>query len=73
LWCKQLDLFSGGLVAIDGSECKAVNATERHLTYDKLTTLLPPIEQRVEGSLKALDGQDNQDAAGTPGGAIAAH
>jgi len=26
LWCKQLDLFAGELVAIDGSTCTAVNA-----------------------------------------------
>jgi transposase len=69
--CKQMDLVAGALVAIDGSKCKAVNAKARHCTQDKLTQLLQQIDQRVEGYLKDLDGQDNQDEAGTPGGAVA--
>ena len=71
LWCKQLDLFSGELVAIDGSKFKAVNAKERNFTQAKLKPLLQQIDQRVEDYLKELDGQDNQDEAGAPGGAIA--
>jgi transposase len=71
LWCKQLAVFAGELVAIDGSTFKAVNAQERNFTPDKLTKLLQQIDQRVEGYLKELDGQDNQDEAGTPGGAVA--
>jgi transposase len=71
LWCKQLDLFSGELVAIDGSKFKAVNAKERNFTQDKLKQLLQQIDQRVEDYLKELDGQDNQDEAGTPGGVVA--
>jgi transposase len=73
LLCKQLDLFAGELVAIDGSKFKAVNAKERNFTQDKLTTLLQRIDQRVEGYLKELDSQDNEDEAGTPGGAVAAN
>ena len=73
LWCKQLDLFAGALVAIDGRKFKAVNAKERHFTQDKLTKLLQQIDQRVEGYLKELDSQDHQEDAGTPGGAVAAH
>jgi transposase len=69
--CKQLDLFAGALVAIDGSKFKAVNAKERNFTPDKLKNLLQQIDQRVEGYLKELDCQDNQEDAGTPGGAVA--
>ena len=71
--CKQLDRFAGELVAIDGSKCKAVNAKERNVTRDKLTKLLAQIDQRIEGYLKDLDGQDTQEDAGTPGGAVADH
>ena len=71
LLCKQLDLFAGVLVAIDGSKFKAVNAKERNFTPDKLTKLLQQIDQRVEGYLQELDGQDNEDDAGTSGGAVA--
>jgi transposase len=69
--CKQLDLFAGALVAIDGSKFKAVNAKERNFTPDKLAKLLQQIDQHVEGYLQELDGQDHQDEAGTPGGAVA--
>jgi transposase len=68
--CKQLDLFAGTLVAIDGSKFKAVNAKERNFTADKLKNLLQQIDQRVEAYLKDLDGQDNEEDAGTPGGAV---
>jgi transposase len=71
LWCKQLDLFAGERVALDGSKCKAVNAKERHCTADKRTNLLQQIDQRVAGSLKDLEGQDNAEEAGTPGGTVA--
>ena len=71
--CQQRALFAGELVAIDGSKCKAVNAKARNVTPDKRTHLLEPIDQRVEGSLKELDGQDHQEEAGTPGGAVAAN
>ena len=69
--CKQLDLFAGALVAIDGSKFKAVNAKERNFTPAKLAKRLQQIDQRVEGYLQELDGQDHQDEAGTPGGAVA--
>jgi hypothetical protein len=71
LWCKQLARVAGELVASDGRPCKAVNAKERHFTQDKLTKLLQQSAQRVEASLKDLDGQDTQEEAGTPGGAVA--
>jgi transposase len=38
--CKQLDLFAGALMAIDGSQFNAVNAKERHYTRDTLKNLL---------------------------------
>jgi transposase len=69
--CTQLNLFAGELVAIDGSKCKAVNAKARNFTPDKLTKLLAQIDQRIEGYLQDLDGQDTQENAGTPGGAVA--
>jgi transposase len=71
--CTPLELCAGARVAIDGSQCTAVNAKERNCTRDQLPKLLAPIEQRIEGSRKALDGQDTPEEAGTPGGAVAAH
>jgi hypothetical protein len=72
LLCKQLDLFGGELVAIDGSKFRAVNAKGRHFTKAKLEQVIAQIGARVEGYLKALEAADDQDEAGTPGGARAA-
>ena len=36
-----------------------------------LAKLLQQIDQRIEGYRKDLDGQESQDEAGTPGGAVA--
>lgn len=58
-------------MAIDGSTGNAVNAQARHFTPDKLTKRLAQLDQRIEGSLQDLDGQDSQDDAGTPGGVVA--
>ena len=69
--CKQLALLAGALGAIDGRKCKAVNAKERTCTPDQLTPLLQPIDQRVAGDRKALDGQANPEEVETPGGAVA--
>ena len=71
--CKQLDLVAGELVAIDGRKFRAVNAKARNFTPDKRTKLLAQIDQRIEGYLQALDGQDPQEDAGPPGGAVADH
>jgi transposase len=46
---KPLDPFAGELVAIDGSQFKAVKANARNFTRDTLTTLLQQIDHRVEG------------------------
>lgn len=72
LLCKQLDLFGGELVAIDGSKFRAVNATGRNFTKATLAQLIAQIDARVEGYLKELEAADEQDEAGTPGGARAA-
>jgi len=73
VWWKPWDLFAGALLAIDGSKVKAVNAKECNVTLDKLTTLRQQIDQRLEGSCQDLDGQDIQEEAGPPGGAVADH
>jgi transposase len=71
LLCKQLDLFSGELVAIDGSKFKAVNAKERNFTRSKLQRLLPQIDERIEAYLQELERGDTEDDHGAPGGARA--
>jgi hypothetical protein len=45
---KPLALLAGALVAMDGSTCKAVHATERHVTRDQLQRRRGPSDQRGE-------------------------
>jgi hypothetical protein len=71
LLCKQLDLFSGELVAMDGSKCKAVHAKERHCTQSKLQRLLPQIEAQIEGDLKERERGETEEEHGPSGGARA--
>jgi transposase len=72
LLCKQLDLFGGELVAIDGSKFRAINAKGRNFTKAKLEKVIAQIDERVAGYFKKLEAADDQDEAGTPGGARAA-
>jgi hypothetical protein len=72
LLCKQLDLFGGELVAIDGSKFRAVNAQGRNFTTAQLAKVIAQIDARVAGYLKELEAADEQDEVGTPGGARAA-
>jgi transposase len=72
LWCKQLDLCGGELVAIDGSKFRAVNAKGRHFPKANLEKVIAQIDERVAGYHKELEAADDQDEAGPPGGARAA-
>ena len=69
LLCKKRDLCGAALSAIEGSKFRAVNAQERHLTQDRLTTLLAQIDERIEAYLKDLDRSAGQDEPGIVGGA----
>jgi transposase len=60
LLCKQLDLFGGELVAIDGSKFKAVNNRKRNFTAEKLTKALEHIDAKVTEYLQALDTADSE-------------
>jgi hypothetical protein len=72
LLCTQLDRFGGALVAIDGRKLRAVNAKGRHVTTATLEKVIAQIDAPVAGDLKELEAADDQDEAGTPGGARAA-
>src|SRR6266498_1018023 len=59
LLCKELQLFGGELVAIDGSKFKAVNNRKRNFTDEKLTKALRHIDQKIAEYLQALDTADS--------------
>ena len=59
--CKELSLFAGETVAVDGSFFKA-NTHKTHLyTEDKLQKQLAAIEQKINDYYQALNDQDAQD------------
>lgn len=71
LLCKQLDLFGGELVAIDGSKFRAVNNRQRNFSRPTLVRLLRGIDARIAEYLTGLDTHDQQEhtEAGTPSAA----
>ena len=58
LFCRQLDLFGGELVAIDGSKFKAQNAKGRNFTQSKLKRQMKELEKKVDEYLEELDEAD---------------
>ena len=58
--CRQLQLFSHAVVAIDGSKFKAVNAHDRNFTRGKLEKRMQQIDQCIERYMTALDTADRQ-------------
>jgi transposase len=62
LLCKELDLFGGELLAIDGSKFKAVTSKPRNLTNAKLQEALKHIDAQLEHYLHALKTTDQEEA-----------
>ena len=58
--CKQLDLFGGELVAVDGSKFKALNHRKRNFTPEKMTKALEHSDAKIAEYLQALDTADSQ-------------
>jgi transposase len=56
--CKKLSLFSGELIAIDGSKFKAVNSKKRNFNEKQLAKKIRDIDSKIEQYLKQLDGND---------------
>jgi macrodomain Ter protein organizer (MatP/YcbG family) len=65
LLCKQLDLFGGELIAIDGSKFRAVNARDRSYTAPRLKKLLHDIDATITTYLQKLDTHDRQESTVT--------
>jgi transposase len=53
--CRQLDLFSQAIVAIDGSKFKAVNNRDKNFTPHKLEQRMKQIDESIERYLNALE------------------
>jgi transposase len=61
LLCRQLNLFSEAMVAIDGSKFKAVNNRDRNYTANKIKRRREQIETSIDRYLAALETADLQE------------
>jgi len=61
-YCRELRLFGGEFVAIDGSKFKAVNARNRNFSARKLKNQTEEIEARIQEYLEELDKNDEEEA-----------
>lgn len=60
--CKNLDLFGGELVAIDGSKFKAVNSRKRNFNRKKIEKMLVELDEAIEKYMKELEENDKKEA-----------
>ena len=60
--CKQMDLFGGELVAVDGSKFRASNSRERNFSRGKLDKLISRIDKRIEEYVAQLEEGDQREA-----------
>ena len=56
--CRELNLFSQALVAIDGSKFKAVNNRDKNFTAAKMKRRMAAINESIERYLTAMDTAD---------------
>lgn len=59
--CRQLKLYEGQLIAIDGSKFKATNSRERNYTKAKLKRLNERVDKEIERYLEELEEADKQE------------
>lgn len=58
LLCKDLGLFGGNLVAVDGTKFRADNSKKNNYNKKKIDRQLKYIEERIEEYLNAMDEND---------------
>jgi Transposase DDE domain len=59
--CRQFNLFTRAVVAIDGSKFKAVNNRDKNFTVTKVAKRMEQVEASIARYLAALDRADRQD------------
>ncbi len=63
LVCKNLNLFGGELVAIDGTKIKAVNANYRNISHRRLKRDIESVDEKISQYFKDLDFYDQQESS----------
>jgi len=64
LLCRKLGLVAGELVAIDGTQLKAVNNPAKNLTRTRLQRQIKDADQKIEAYLRKLDDADAREKGG---------
>jgi formylmethanofuran:tetrahydromethanopterin formyltransferase len=59
--CRQLNLFTEAVVAIDGSTFKAVNNRDKNFTPYKVERRMEQIEAGIDRYMAAMDATDRQE------------
>src|SRR3981189_1320766 len=60
--CRRLKLFTGAVVAIDGSKFKAVNNRDKNYTVAKVTGPMEQVDASIARYLRALDRADREES-----------
>ena len=60
--CRRLKLFTGAVIAIDGSKFKAVNNRDQNYTVAKVTGRMEQVEASIARYLRALDRADREES-----------
>jgi transposase len=60
--CRQLNLFTRAVIAIDGSKFKAVNNRDKNFTVAKVAKRLEQVEASIARYLAALDRADREES-----------
>jgi transposase len=60
--CRGMGLFSGAMVAVDGSKFKGVNNRDRNFTAHKAAKRIEQVEASISRYLVALDRADREDS-----------
>jgi len=58
--CRQLNMFTDAVVAIDGSKFKAVNSKENNHTPKKLQFHIDRVERHIDNYLQQMDDADKE-------------
>src|SRR5271154_6858394 len=60
--CRRLKLFTGAVIAIDGSKFKAVNNRDKNYTVAKVTGRMEQVDASIARYLRALDQADREES-----------
>ena len=63
--CRQMNLFTDAMVAVDGSKFKAVNSSDQNFTQAKIKRRMQEAEQSIAQYLKDLETADLRSPAGS--------